>query len=76
MVMVTVTIANTITITITITITMTHYSLLITHYLLLAGTCIKVLHALERLDANLERYLDVTIPAVMAIAGLGLRVEG
>jgi serine/threonine-protein kinase mTOR len=31
-------------------------------------TCIKVLLALERLDANLERYLDVTIPAVMAIA--------
>jgi FKBP12-rapamycin complex-associated protein len=33
-----------------------------------SATCIKVLLALERLDANLERYLDVTIPAVMAIA--------
>jgi FKBP12-rapamycin complex-associated protein len=33
-----------------------------------APTCIKVLHALERFDANLERFLDVTIPAVMGIA--------
>ena len=28
----------------------------------------QVLLALERLNANLERYLDVTIPAVVAIA--------
>ena len=28
---------------------------------------IKVLHALERFDANLERYLHVTVHAVMAI---------
>jgi len=32
------------------------------------ATCIKVLLALEKLDANLERYLDVTIPAVMTMA--------